>query len=507
MSSPIHARWHLIKNASANLARGGATAVMVLLLPPVLVRHMPASEYAVWILVLQTAGYISYIDLGLQTAVGRFVAFANEKRDAGLRDSVFSTAVAGLSLAGFASTLLLILSALAIHILFPSIPLPLAGQMRWALLIVGASYAIGLPASAWGSAFAGLQRYEIPAITVGLTRILGSLGLICAAMAHKSMLVLACVMATSNLVCYMAQYQWLRRIAPEIQFRFEHVSKQTAHDLYDYCVGLTLMAASNVLVNGVDLIVVGRFDFASVTPYSAATGAITFVSGLLYAVLTVILPHATTLHARQNLRELGRLSVIGVRISMTLLLLVGTPLITFAAAIIRLWIGSKFVLAGRPFLEILVVANILRLSLVPYTIVLVAAMQQRYTTISLVLEGITNLTASLILGKSFGGLGVALGTLIGAFVGVAVHFFYSMPNTRMTVAFTRPELLASSFTIPIACLSPTIAVTAWSLAGKPIRWEIFLLFWLISALAATVSLTRSRGEIRSIRDQESLSNV
>src|SRR5437899_7307515 len=91
--------WRLAKNAAANLARGGAAGIVALFLPAILVRHMSQLDYSVWVLVLQVAAFCGYLDFGLQTAVGRYVAFANEKRDAEQRDSIFSTAFAGLSVA------------------------------------------------------------------------------------------------------------------------------------------------------------------------------------------------------------------------------------------------------------------------------------------------------------------------------------------------------------------------------------------------------------------------
>src|ERR1700691_6780141 len=89
-------RWILIKNAIANLARGSAAGIGALLLPPVLIRHMTAMDYATWVLVLQCGSYANYLDFGLQTAVGRYFAYAIEKRDTKLRNSIFSTAFAAL---------------------------------------------------------------------------------------------------------------------------------------------------------------------------------------------------------------------------------------------------------------------------------------------------------------------------------------------------------------------------------------------------------------------------
>ena len=95
---------------------------MALLLPPVLLRHMAPENYAVWVLVLQVAAYMGYLDFGLQTAVGRYISLANEKRDKELRDGIFSTAFAGLALAAVLGILLIMVAVIASHRIFPEVP-------------------------------------------------------------------------------------------------------------------------------------------------------------------------------------------------------------------------------------------------------------------------------------------------------------------------------------------------------------------------------------------------
>ena len=141
--------WVVAKNAMANLARGAAAGVAALFLPPILVRHMSQLDYTLWVLVLQIAAYASYLDFGLQTAIGRYVAFANEKKDPELRDGIFSTAFLVLSGASLISIFLIVAVGGAAHRLFPQIPVEVLPQMRLALFILGSSVAIGLPASAW----------------------------------------------------------------------------------------------------------------------------------------------------------------------------------------------------------------------------------------------------------------------------------------------------------------------------------------------------------------------
>ena len=90
----------LVKNAAANLIRGGAAALIAILLPPFLTRLMSSEAFGAWSLVLQLGAYVGYLDFGIQTAVGRFVAFTSEKEDLEHRNSVVSTAAAALSAAG-----------------------------------------------------------------------------------------------------------------------------------------------------------------------------------------------------------------------------------------------------------------------------------------------------------------------------------------------------------------------------------------------------------------------
>jgi len=499
---PMQIHWRFVKNAVANLGRGSAAAVVALLLPPLLVRHMTATSYAVWVLVLQTAAYVSYLNFGLQTAIGRYVAFAKEKGDVDLRDSIFSTAFAGLCGAALVSLICLAGAAAAIPELFPSIPGFFVSQMRIALLIVGFSTAAELPASAWNGVFVGMERYDVPALTVGSARLLSALGVIAAALTGRSIVVMATAMAAANLISYLAQYLALRRAAPDVRFHPHMVRRSTARELYGYCLGLTVFAFSTFLITGLDLLLVGRFQFSMVTPYSVSASMIVLIAGLLGAIINVILPHSAALHARQKSDALGKLVISSTRLGVLLLILTGIPILIYAGPILRLWIGPQYVPAGAPVLAILVIANIIRLVGLPYSVILVAAGQQRYIMISPLAEGFSNLVASVVLGMLFGGIGVALGTLFGSFVSIAAHLWYSMPRTKAAIGFCRRDFLKSGLLFPALCTSPLLAVAFASLRGLDVGAPVVALAMTLSIVAA-VLLMRSAKEGHNPRDQDS----
>jgi len=500
-------RWLFIKNAVANLSKGSAAGIVALLLPPLLVRHMTAIEYGVWVLVLQATAYIGYLDFGLQTAIGRYVAYATERQDHEQRSSVFSTAFAGLLAAALLSLVLLFAAVAAVRSIFPSIPTDTIPMMRWALLILGASLAIGLPASAWSGVFVGLQRYEIPALVIGGARLVSAVGVVLAAFAGRSVVTMAVIMAITNIVSYGVQYAAMRRMVPDIKFRAGLVRRATANELLGYCFGLTVMSFSMLLVTGFDLILVGRFQFSAVTAYSVSAAMITFVSGVLSAVLNVMMPHAAALHARRSPKELGRLVIISTQVAVILLIFTGIPPLIYAGRILRIWIGQQYVLTGQPILVVLLVANIIRLIGFPYAIVLISTGQQRLIKISPLTEGITNLVASVILGAMMGAIGVALGTLVGAVLSMAAHFFYSMPRTYAEIRFSRRKYILSGVVVPLLCTVPLLLAGVVSMDGGltvASRPTVFFSSLALS-LAGSALLLRRSGILR-MRDAKPAHN-
>lgn len=472
-------RRRLIKNAVANLGRGGTAAVVAILLPPVLVRHMEPATYAVWVLILQLVAYVGYLDFGLQTAIGRYVAFANETKDTKWRDGIFSTAFAGLAVAALLGLMLILFAAAASPYIFPSIPVALFAPMRTAMLIVGVSVALGLPASAWNGVFIGLQRYEIPAITIGVGRLLSALGLILVAITGRSLVLMATVVAASNVFSYVLQFGMLRRVASEIRFRSELITRSLIRELSGYCFSLTVWSFSMLLVTGFDVVLVGRFQFASVAPYSISATLITFLGGIQNAIFGVIMPHAAGLHARQEAKALGHLLVKMTRFGVLLLLLTGLPLIVFAAPIIRIWIGSQYDQAGGSILVILVIANMVRLTGAPYASILIGTGQQRLVIVSPLMEGFSNIVASVLLGWKYGAIGVAWGTLIGAVVAVLANVIYNLPRTRDSINISQFRYLCEALAVPAVCGMPVclalLVTTVWKSLGSAMVFPALLI--------------------------------
>jgi O-antigen/teichoic acid export membrane protein len=135
---------------------------------------MDTTAYGVWSLVLQLSSYVGYLDFGIQTAVGRFVAHANEFNDAQQRDRIVSTSFAMLAGSAVLAMILVLVLAWQLPNLFRDMPANLRADARLSLLFIGGSLAVGLPFSVFNGIFIGLQRYEVPAAIIGGGKLIGA---------------------------------------------------------------------------------------------------------------------------------------------------------------------------------------------------------------------------------------------------------------------------------------------------------------------------------------------
>ena len=111
-------------------------------------------------------------------------------------------------------------------------------------------------------------------------------------------------------------------------------------------------------------------------------------------------------------------------------------------------------------------------------------------------EGITNVIASVVGAYIFGAIGVAFGTLIGAFVSLGLHLFYNMPRTAL-IAIDRIRLIKEGLVRPALCAVPFLLILLRPTPDIPFQQ----LTLLAVAVVGSVLLFWNYGLIRSERER------
>jgi O-antigen/teichoic acid export membrane protein len=473
----------LARNAIANLLRRGASWLVILLVPPVLVRSLTHSEYATWMLVLQIAAYSTLFDSALQMSVSRFVARAFWASDWDLLGETISSITLLFTFASAVVLAGIVILALVMGHFFHSIPPALLYQAKWCLVIVGGALALVFPASALAGLSLGIEKNHVNAIAGSASKLIGAAGTVWAALHHEGLVRMA--LWTSLGIFVQPAIFFLATIRQDLWSFFSPrlIRMARALEFSRFCSAALVAQISGLFIAGLDLPIVAAWDFSNAGYYAIAIIVSNMLTVPYGAVLSTLVPIISSRSAEESPESMGRVTLRTTRLSTGLLLWIAIPLMIGMPLLLRLWVGKEYALNTLLLGEVLLGANLVRLTLMPYSTVGFSAGEQNKMLVSPGVEGAVNVAFSLLLVRSMGATGVAVGTLIGSFFGVGLHFWNSMAYTR-SMSFKKTDLLLQGILQPLAWSLPVAIVCAilFPLAGS-IGIKLLVLAAAVAALA------------------------
>jgi O-antigen/teichoic acid export membrane protein len=483
------------RNAAISLARVAVNSLVALVLPAYLTHYLPATTYGAWVLILQLGAYVSYLDFGVQTGIAKFVAEYDAMGD---REGASRHATAGLaimSLTGALGFILTLLLAWQVPRLFNDMPASLYQDVRISVVLIGASLSFGLVCSVFSAIFLGLQRYFFPMAISIANRASFTIVILVAVAFHGSLVAMATAVAFVNIITGILQVFAWHKMASHICVSRSLIDYRVCRQMTRYCFMLSIWSMGMLCVSGLDLTIVGHYDFNQTAYYSIATLPTSFILMVLSSVSGPMMPASSALSTQRSAVEMGAVLAKATRYSTILLLLTGLPVLVFSFPILHLWVGPSYALSSLTYLRILVLANIIRSVCLPYAIMLAATGRQGAAAITAISEALVNLGSSVYLASRFGAIGVAFGTLLGSAVSVSLHFAVSMHFTRQTLAIARRTLLRVGLFRPAVIVLPSILLLPfWWPSSYRTPSPAIAILWVLSTITLAWFGTLDREE-------------
>jgi O-antigen/teichoic acid export membrane protein len=447
----------VLQGSASNLIRVTLSMLVSLVLPPFLVHRMSPPEYSAWVLILQLSGYVGLLDLGLQTAIGKFVAEYDARSDRQASHHVVSTAFSLLCIGGIVASFAVAGMVWAVPQLFPGLPAALVPQVRVALLAVGLSTAVALPFGSFLATFTGLQQYVFPTALATFTRVGSAAALIVLLLLHHGLVALGMVMGSFSLAAAAIQFfGWRKLVRERVSFSFLFFHRQSAATLVKYGSVLSVWSLGMLFVSGLDVVIVGHYRYPETGFYSIASSAANFMLIVVSSVFGPLVPAVSSMQVRATAEQVGELCTRLTRYCTLLLCLLGLPLLVAGYPLLTLWVRSRYAAQSWFFLQVLVLGNAVRQLMLPYILMVVATGKQHLATIAAICEACVNLVVSIWLVQKIGAVGVAVGTLIGAFVSVGTHLLVSVPRTRSAILIHRPAFVMQGLLRPLLVVVPAL---------------------------------------------------
>ena len=264
---------------------------------------------------------------------------------------------------------------------------------------------------------------------------------------------------------------------------------------------MAIWTLATFFVSGLDIVIVGHYQYKDTGFYSVANGAANFMLAIVSSVFGPLVPAVSSMQAGTTPKRIGDICIKMTRYCGSLLLLLGLPLVFGAYPLLSLWVGKRYATQSALYLQALVLGNVVRQLVLPYTLLVVATGKQHLATIAAVAEAGVNIVLSIWLVQRIGAVGVAVGTLVGAFVNFGVHLLVSMRYTQPTILIPRTRFLLLGVSRALLIIAPSLFLYPfWRKLNMLPAPPAVIALWIATtaAIAWWVALTaEDRGDLRA----------
>ncbi|WP_028326080.1 lipopolysaccharide biosynthesis protein [Desulfatirhabdium butyrativorans] len=405
-----------------------------LVLTPFIIRHIGSSLFGLWSLIGGIMGFSGLLDLGLNSALKRFLPQAFEKQDGRLASEIFCSALAVFVGIGICIAFGLGVGARPIHAWVARETVFSLFQAVWIVLVVDT--AVQFPLRTWIGYFEARLRQDILSAVETLKAVLRAALVVYALSSGHGIVALALITFGVNAAGGLLLVVLYRMLYGDMHLSRRFVRMETALRMLDYSYKNLIAAIGDILRFQIDLVVISAFcPLSHVAVYAIASRLSAYFMESVAAFIGMSIPLFSGLDARGNPDLLRDVYYLLIKIASVLSVYIGGMFLVLGRAFIVRWVGGDFT-ESYPVLVILTIGIGIALSQYP-TVNLLRGLSL-HTTISFlnIVEGAANLGLSLLLVQSMGLVGVALGTAIP----ITVFAGILGPMIAMrSVGFLKPE--------------------------------------------------------------------
>lgn len=442
----------LLKGSILQFVEIGLQLVISFAMTPFIIGSLGDRMYGFWILVGTFIGYYGLFDIGLSTAVSRYVARAIGRDDSDEINTIVNTSF--FIYAAIAAVIIL----LSFTVMF--IPLPFlktaaeAHLFRRVVFLLGISVAIGFPMKVFRGLVISHLRYDLSSAVSISKLILLNIGVFLAVYSGHGIFAMTLITFTVNAGEHAAFFLLARSIQRDLRIGPSYFKKKQVGSLFGYSLKSLVAQFADMLKYRVDNFVIALvLDLSLVTYYSVGVRFIDYFYQFIRNSVGLAKPIYSLYEGQGNYELLRERFLDITRFSTIVSLFIGGSIIFYGKPFIERWMGPDFS-SSYTVMLILACGWIFELMQSPTSGLLYGLSKHHYFSIVNPIEGLINLGLSIALARVYGIYGVALGTTIPMLffrLVVLPVFVCRSISLPMSVYYTRTLLLTTLKTgVPLA---------------------------------------------------------
>ncbi len=401
------------------MAGQGIVVLSVIVLTPVIVHAVGATDYGVWVLFGSIASFGLLLELGIAAALVKYVAehaARGEVREAALMAgaATWLYALAGGLLTLLGVILALVLpSVVELHGAFARLFRPMA-------ILVGLNIGVSMLAITPVAVLRALQRFPAANAIMGGGALLTAILTVLALVLDFGIVGVAAANAAATILAYAASIVVARRAAPGFMTVLIRRDGARARRLLRFSRSVAVIQVAIRLQSRLDAVVIAAaLPVRLLAPYNFGLNLSNGIGTATDQFAKLLLPMAAEAGVGQDPPALRRLFLTSTRLTMAITLAVGLPVALLGGPILRVWVGPSFAGYGA-VVALLAAAAIVGLPSYPAAAVLQGIERHGPIAWMALAGGVFNVALSIALVGPLGINGVAAATLIATAVEITL---------------------------------------------------------------------------------------
>jgi O-antigen/teichoic acid export membrane protein len=399
-------------NVAMNWVAMATGMVVPFFLAPFVVRHLGPLAYGVWILAVSTAAYLNLLDMGLRSAIIRFVS----KNTTTGQITEAQKAIRAALWVRLCIAVVVALLSVALAVAFPHLfklphDLQRAGQITVLLCALGV--AMSLVSGVFGAVLSGINRFDVlSSITVAQT-LARAVGYILILRGGHGLVALAYWEFAIVLLAGLLTWGAALKIYPPCRLRLSRPDIATLKTIWSYSLKTFIIIIAVQIVFYTDNLVVGAFISVGAVIFYSIAGSLAMYSGQVSTAMgATFIPMASGLDAAGQAKNLQRLLLRGTQAALGLMLPIGITLLVRGKTFIGLWMGPQYSQTSGTILQILLISQFFTIANSTAGQIAYGVDKHKSVAKWAAIEAVLNLGLSIVLAKTTGLYGVAWGTSI-----------------------------------------------------------------------------------------------
>jgi|SoiMethySBSTD1v2_1073268.scaffolds.fasta_scaffold00327_19 O-antigen/teichoic acid export membrane protein len=406
-----------MKNTGRKMLVGGAARaaglvvrmVVGFFMMPFLVASLGDYWYGVYYATVGLVANFHILDFGFANATMRETTIGLGRSDDEAVNRIINTAFRiYVALGGLTLLLTLVLTALVPRVIGPES----AGTVRLVLLILGLDLSLAFPTKAAAGVVQAKLRYDLLLIIDLVTFGISVGGTVWALTHGYGVLTLAIITAVVGLLHSISYMTLVKYLFPPLRINWRLFDAASGRQLASYSLWSFLIQIANQMRFRIDSLTTGAlYGGEAVTHYAIGARLVEYGQLPLVQVSNTALPVLTRLHATEEGEHTSRVVLFLLRLGIVVAVYAAGLVIFLGGPFITRWMGPNHEVSPQ-VAAVLSVGFMTEVALIPLTNWLFASARHRMLAIANLTEALVNIALSIILGKMFGLIGIAMGTVI-----------------------------------------------------------------------------------------------